>query len=551
MSRRPWLLGLALLWSGCASAPAVPAPGAVAPPAAPSAAAALEGCAPWVLHPERSPRPDFMVGVGSAPLGGPDALDRARKGGLADIAQQIRVRVKATELADQRSASANGAESQSQYLRETVKTSADEKLEGASQLDSCQGSGRLYVLMGVSRHRLIAGALDRLQKIVNEVAALQTNASVLLMDRHNGEAAELYRLCAKLAAEAEPLAGFVRIVGQEDPGVGLRAPSEYERLAQDAVGRARIVVPELVAEDGVTPTVAHTLTEELLTQVNRFAEHRQVLSPNDIEGFVDFASAAKKVGASDEAGLGQLGTALSADELVTGTIGLIGSTYLVTLKRFDVRKLSILRQQSKKLATQSPDALLAVVDDLAAGLFPEEAARLRAGGAGGACTGLCLDLDFVRPGGALCPGDRTQASLSSDQAGYAVVFDVFGPDQAMVIFPNPSNPEGRIAAGQKIPLFEGGLTAVPYPGGREETLVAFRADRLDQLAHAAGPWLGPCRAPDRIARALHQAPRPTLGGSASFAEDGYRFLESSDPACAVVAPPPPMAGALAAVPVCR
>ncbi len=168
------------------------------------------------------------------------------------------------------------------------------------------------------------------------------------------------------------------------------------------------------------------------------------------------------------------------------------------------------------------------------------------------CGGFCVAIDTPAPGGGLCPGASSQVYLASDADGRALVFDLFGDDQALLVFPNDQHPRGAVTAGTKVELYPGGFTAVPYPGSPDERIVAFRASGASAFGPLAS-WRGSCRVPPPLARRLHDTPRTAIaGGRLRSADDAYRILPAASDACAQS--PSPASGeleqALAAIPLC-
>ncbi len=141
-------------------------------------------------------------------------------------------------------------------------------------------------------------------------------------------------------------------------------------LVLAAAGRPpRTIVLGIKAEEGVRPEVAQLLTDELVARVQRLAAGHRVLGPSDLDELLGLEARRARFGAADAKQLTRTGRALGADELITGTLGRLGRTYLLTLSRFDVHALAIRKERSVALDRPRPPDLIAAVDELAPALF--------------------------------------------------------------------------------------------------------------------------------------------------------------------------------------
>jgi hypothetical protein len=131
--------------------------------------------------------------------------------------------------------------------------------------------------------------------------------------------------------------------------------------------------------------------------------------------------------------------------------------------------------------------------------------------------GLSIRVD-AKAGGTLCAGERFQVSVTSSRGGDIRVFNLFGKDQALLIFPNEERTSGRIEPGQTIPIGgKLGFEATPFPGFDGERYLVIAADSEAGL----GVWgraSGTCRVAPASAAALHAAqglPNGTESGGTS------------------------------------
>ena len=162
---------------------------------------------------------------------------------------------------------------------------------------------------------------------------------------------------------------------------------------------------------------------------------------------------------------------------------------------------------------------------------------------------ISIHLD-TRYGGGLCLGETTQIWLHSKRALHVRVFDLYGKDGALLLFPNPDQPSGLVKANTKIALGGAeGFQAAPWPGTEVERFLVVAAPTEAGL----GPFAslsGYCRMPSQTAQELHAG--RGLPSSAQVASDGFRLL--SGDACNQVAGEPvdlqALSQQLAALPEC-
>ncbi len=143
---------------------------------------------------------------------------------------------------------------------------------------------------------------------------------------------------------------------------------------------------------------------------------------------------------------------------------------------------------------------------------------------------LALRLDAQR-GGSLCAGERTQLWLTTDQDLHVRVFDLYGRDGAILVFPNAEQPNGLVRGGREEPLGgPQGFEAVPVAGSDVERFLVVAAPTEAGLG-ALAAVTETCRvAPDRAA-ALHRG--EGLPPGVRVASTSFRLVTDGCPA-----PPP-------------
>ncbi|MBX3206688.1 MAG: hypothetical protein KF764_16585 [Labilithrix sp.] len=161
--------------------------------------------------------------------------------------------------------------------------------------------------------------------------------------------------------------------------------------------------------------------------------------------------------------------------------------------------------------------------------------------------GLFLSMDSDHHG-SICAGETTQLWLKTTETLHVRVFDLYGTDGAILLFPT----QGRsdvVSAGKTIPLGdESGFEAFPLPGMEDERYLVIASPTPAGLGRFAAVK-ETCRLAPAEGDALHRG--ANLPPGARTAVTGYRVLTGGS------CPRPPSAerqkaalSALARVPIC-
>lgn len=163
---------------------------------------------------------------------------------------------------------------------------------------------------------------------------------------------------------------------------------------------------------------------------------------------------------------------------------------------------------------------------------------------------LTVRVESRHSGGGLCLGERTQLWLYSEADLDVRVFDLYGKDGAFLLFPNPDRPDGRVRAGETIPLGgEGGFEAIPAPGFEVERFLVLAAPAAKGLGRYQNSK-GYCRVPAHLAAQLHNGQGFPAGAKA--ASDGFRIAQNREcPAAPSLDEQKKMSEALLAFPECQ
>jgi hypothetical protein len=136
-------------------------------------------------------------------------------------------------------------------------------------------------------------------------------------------------------------------------------------------------------------------------------------------------------------------------------------------------------------------------------------------------------------GGSLCVGQTTQLWVRSSEERYLQVYNLYGKDKALLLFPNEDHPDGTVRAGETIAIGgPEGFAAVPMEGTEVERFVVLGAPKRELL----GPLKdlkGTCRVRAKDL-ALVGDPK-TLSPSVVRAGDGFRIIRGE--ACKNVTAP--------------
>lgn len=150
-------------------------------------------------------------------------------------------------------------------------------------------------------------------------------------------------------------------------------------LSATAPALPKIAVMDVVVRAGVPTSVASVLSDGIVAEVRRRRARSQVISADEIRAMLQVVGERQKLGCrgdKDVACIAEIGGALGADQMVTGTLGKLGRTYVFSLKLIDVSRARVLRSASVNLKTHEDDELLASATNLVAQLFPDVQAPL-------------------------------------------------------------------------------------------------------------------------------------------------------------------------------
>jgi hypothetical protein len=135
-----------------------------------------------------------------------------------------------------------------------------------------------------------------------------------------------------------------------------------------------IAVLDLKAHEGVSADLAQSLTEQIVFAVRDEAKGDHVIGSTDIASLLGFERQRSLLGCQESSCLAELGGALGAKQLVTGSLSIIGGQYVLVLRRISTARARTLGQTLSRLPRgdegRLPDVLLADVRRLFGDVAP-------------------------------------------------------------------------------------------------------------------------------------------------------------------------------------
>lgn len=143
---------------------------------------------------------------------------------------------------------------------------------------------------------------------------------------------------------------------------GSSAPAAQEQL--------RLLIPPLEPRPGAPADKVNAISEFAITQARRVPGYR-VLSMKDVEQMVSVEMQKQLLGCSESSCLAEIAGALSANEVLYGSVGRLGDRELVlTLNRIDPINARALAGESVRLPLHDVDGMLDATAEALGRLFP-------------------------------------------------------------------------------------------------------------------------------------------------------------------------------------
>jgi len=151
------------------------------------------------------------------------------------------------------------------------------------------------------------------------------------------------------------------------PGTSSAAPTT------EAVPPCRIAVLDLVGRGlkvGEEDSYAALLTEVMTNEIAD-ASQCQVLSQSDIKSMVDFEITKQQCTGDGDTCLTELGQALGVERIVAGSLGHLGSDYLITVRLVDIKN-TVVERRAEEVVSGQPEKLRLAAKLVGRALFPRD-----------------------------------------------------------------------------------------------------------------------------------------------------------------------------------
>ncbi len=137
----------------------------------------------------------------------------------------------------------------------------------------------------------------------------------------------------------------------------------------DAAPR-RIALRPIPPSDGLKPSDVSLLNDAVAAELRR-QPNTQIITQTEIVALLSYEQQKQYLGCSEETCAADLGGALGCEELIIGSIGVIGKSWMVNLRRLNVVKVVTTGQADRRLKNASIDDVLDTLPVLVRELFPE------------------------------------------------------------------------------------------------------------------------------------------------------------------------------------
>jgi len=151
----------------------------------------------------------------------------------------------------------------------------------------------------------------------------------------------------------------------------------------------RVAVYQLQGRE-VSERVAAIVTDSLVSELRKL-ERLSVIGMDEVADMLTHEENKQMLGCDDESCLAEIAGALGVDELVTGSLGRVGGSSAVNLRRIDMQAARVVTTVDERLEAGSGEEFLAVLGPAVARLYPEH--PLRPGTERGVPAEVALQLD--------------------------------------------------------------------------------------------------------------------------------------------------------------
>ena len=131
----------------------------------------------------------------------------------------------------------------------------------------------------------------------------------------------------------------------------------------------RVAVMDVTPRGGVSADVASTVSDALVVEVRKRSPGVNVVGAEEIRSMIGLAVEKQKLGCQEVSCLAEIGGALGAERMVTGTLGRLGETYLFAVQLIDVAHARVVRSGSATVSAKHDDLLFGAVASAVGQIF--------------------------------------------------------------------------------------------------------------------------------------------------------------------------------------
>src|SRR5437762_656283 len=164
-----------------------------------------------------------------------------------------------------------------------------------------------------------------------------------------------------------------------------------------AAGAARVpsmAVLQLAARN-VSPELADLVSEALVQEAHKLAE-RRVVGMGEIRDLLGFERQRQLAGCTESECMAEIAGALGVDEVLSGSIGKLGDSWLLNLRRQNLHTSATIGQASARIVGGRGEEFLDAIGPLVEQLYP--GVPLKWGVSRGAAPTLRAKASSMRPG---------------------------------------------------------------------------------------------------------------------------------------------------------
>lgn len=133
----------------------------------------------------------------------------------------------------------------------------------------------------------------------------------------------------------------------------------------------RVAMQHLVTAEGAGDRVSKVVADAVLSELRKL-ERVSAISMQEVGEMLSFEERRQLLGCDEGSCLAEISGALGVDELVSGSLHVLGDSSLFTLRRVDLKRASVVRGLTRRLrSTESGEEFLASVGGAIAELYAE------------------------------------------------------------------------------------------------------------------------------------------------------------------------------------